>query len=112
MADPRFREIEDVARDGQSLLALINGDRGWLLYCRAHGDPGFSSRNPEYAGAPDATIEYVFGNGQRDKYPAAWALPVEEIRRALAYFGERRKPPPFITWHNDSDDGTTLPTEV
>jgi len=92
VANPRFREIEDVATDGQSLLARINGDRGWLLYCPAPGDPGFSSRNPEFAGAPEATIEYVLGNGQRDKCPASWALPVEEMRRALAYFRERRKP--------------------
>ena len=79
MRDPRFREICDEAPDGQSLSALINGDFGWLMYQRGGDDPGFSSRNPNYAGEPDATIEYFLSNGQRDEYPASWALPTSEV---------------------------------
>ena len=110
MKDPRFSEVNEMAPDGKSTFALINGDLGWLMYLREPGDPGFSSRNPKYAGAADATIEYVLGNGQVDEYPASWALPAVEIRRALTYFREHHKPPPFISWHNDSGDGSTIPS--
>ena len=108
MADPHYREILEESPDGQSLSALLNGDVGWLSYLRAPGDPGFSSRNPRYSGDPNAVIEYVLGNGQRDAYPASWALPSSEVFRALAYFKEHRRAPPFISWHNESGDGAVL----
>jgi hypothetical protein len=108
MSDPRYREICDVASDGQSLVALVNGDVGWLTYLRAPGDAGFSSRNPHYVGVREAMIEYLLGIGQRDEYPASWALPVSEISQALEYFREHRRPPPFIMWHNDSGDGVVI----
>ena len=41
----------------------------------------------------------------------AWALPIEEIRPALEYFEREKKPPPFVTWHNDSRDGTIIGPE-
>src|SRR5262249_1682272 len=108
MSDPRYREICEVAPDGQSLMALLNADLGWLMELRWPGDAGFSSRNPTYGGDPDAKVEYVLGNGQRDEYPASWALPSSEVFRALAHFREHRSAPPFITWHNDSEDGVAL----
>src|SRR4051812_13636358 len=92
----RFNEHWVHAPDGQALCALINGDRGWLMYLRREGDAGFSSRNPDYAGPPDAEIEYRLSNGQHDTYPAAWALPVEVVCRALDYFKRHHRPPPFV----------------
>jgi hypothetical protein len=53
-------------------------------------------------------IEYILSNGQRDEYPASWALPIADIRRAFDFFRTERKPPPFVRWHNDSGDGVTL----
>src|SRR5918996_4002273 len=53
-----------------ALCALLNGDRGWLTCLRAEGDAGFSSRNPGYAGPPDAEIEFTLSTGQVDRYPA------------------------------------------
>jgi len=108
LSDPRYKELRESAPDGQSLLALINGDLGWLMYLRAPGDAGFSSRNPAYSGPDDAVIEYVLSNGQKDQYPASWALPILEVRRALQFFRDNHKPPPFIHWHNDSDDGSSI----
>jgi len=95
-----FQEVWVKVGD-QSLCALINGDRGWLMYLREAGDSGFSSRNPVYDGPVDATIEYYLDNGQRDEYPASWAYPLEEVKRALDYFRREEKLPPFITWHPD-----------
>ena len=96
-----FDEVWVELPDGQSLCALINGDCGWLMYLRCSGDYGFSSRNPDYDGPPDAEIEYYLSNGQRDLYPASWALPVAEVRRALAYFERAHERSPFVVWHED-----------
>lgn len=85
----------------KALSALINGDRGWLIYFEAEEDPGFSSRNPAYDGPADAVIEYYLDNGQRDEYPASWAYPLDEVMRALEYFRREEKRPPFIEWHRD-----------
>ena len=96
-----FDDVMVESPDGQVLHALINGDRGWLMYLREAGDSGFSSRNPNYDGPPDAVIEYRISNGQHDLYPAAWALPVAEVRRALADFEREHRRPPFVDWHED-----------
>ena len=105
------REVQEQASDGSSLCALINGQVGWLMFLRAPGDAGFSSRNPNYVGPPEAIIEYVLGNGQVDEYPASWAYSTATVERALAFFRARSKPPSFITWHNDSGDGTVCGVE-
>ncbi len=87
----------------QSLCALFNGDLGWMMYLRENGDPGFSTRNPHYTGDSDALIDYYLDNGQHDRYPAAWALPLPEIHRAIEHFILHAQPPSWLTWHNDSD---------
>src|SRR5262249_20830789 len=96
-----FDEIWLASPDGQSLCALINGDRGWLMYLRAEGDSGFSSRNPAYAGDPQAKIEYRLSNGQHDWYTASWSLHIVEPRRAVAYSAREHRQPPFSAWPRD-----------
>jgi hypothetical protein len=96
-----YEEVWVDSPDGQSLCALINGDRGWLMYLREEGDSGFSSRNPDYTGPANAQIEYELSNGQHDFYPASWALPIAEVRRALEYFAQEHRQPPFVVWHED-----------
>jgi hypothetical protein len=105
MSDQQYQEIWIERPDGQSMCALINGDIGWIMYLRYKGDPGFSSRNQDYKGAESATIDYVLSNGERDQYPASWALPISIVNRALAHFRKEGKPPHFVFWHNDSADG-------
>jgi hypothetical protein len=106
MTDPSdCQEIWVDGPHGQSLCALINNDVGWLMYLREQGDAGFSSRNPDYNGPPDACIDYFLSNGQLDSYPAAWAYPVATVTRAIEYFQSEGRAPPFIAWHNDSGDG-------
>ncbi len=56
---------------------------------------------PDNNGPPDAEIEYFMSNGQRDVYPAAWALPVAEVRHALTFFEREQQRPPFVVWHED-----------
>jgi hypothetical protein len=52
-----FHEIWEGFEE-KSMLALINGDRGWLMYLEEPGDSGYSSRNPAYQGPADAMIVY------------------------------------------------------
>ncbi|MEO3946880.1 hypothetical protein [Gorillibacterium sp. CAU 1737] len=97
--------------DEQTVVALLNGEYGWLMYLREEGDAGFSSRNPDYAGPEEATMEFFLSNGQCDEYPMAWVLPVERVYAAIEYFKIHHKPPAFIVWHNDSNDGVSLNEE-
>jgi hypothetical protein len=102
-ASEQFREIWISIDRGPSLSALMNRNRGWLMYLRRDGDAGFSSRNPAFDDASSTVIEYRLTNGQVDEYPASWALPEQEIIRALEYFvdhGGGRTP--SVHWHDDS----------
>lgn len=108
MTTDKYRNISLDSADGQSMMALINGDRGWLMYLRCNGDAGFSSRNLKYAGPASQVIEFALDNGQVDEYPASWALPLEVVERALKYFQNEAKPAPFVFWENDSGDGMEI----
>jgi hypothetical protein len=90
-----------------SLCALVNGNRGWLMFLRHEGDAGFSSRNSRYTGPAGEVIEYQLGNGQVDAYPAAWAYERGEVFEALVTFALHRRVPDGIEWFNDSGDGKT-----
>lgn len=94
-----------------ALCALMNDTRGWLMCLRFEGDAGFSSRNPAYKGEPRAEIDFVLSNGQRDKYPASWAFPVEEVFAALEWFAAHKAVPSSIAWYNDSGDGNASPND-
>lgn len=93
-----------------AICALINGDRGWLMWVRHEGDAGFSSRNPAYSGPPDAEIEYMLSNGQVDRYPASWAYSQGEVCAALETFARSRRIS-GISWFNDSEDGSQQPEQ-
>ncbi len=121
-ASEQFRDIcVSINQGGPSLTALLNRNIGWLMYLRHDdGDTGFSSRNPtfedhdaaqgspafvsRFRGALVPVIEYQLSNGQMDEYPASWALPEQEIMRALEYFVEHEGGrAPFVHWHDDAD---------
>ena len=72
------------------------------MYLRRPDDTGLHSVNPSYEGPPDAMQQYRLNNGQEDEYPLSWALPVDEIRKALDYFKERNEPAPFIIWKEET----------
>ena len=87
---------------GPSLCALINGESAWLMYLRhSEGDPGFSTRNPNYAGLREAMIEFRLSNGQVDHYPAAWNITTQEALRALNHFFATLDRAPWLEWHDD-----------
>lgn len=99
--DSRFREVWERKDDGRTICALINGERGWLMYLREPGDSGYSSRDPHYKGDPRAAMEFFLSNGQRDIYPVGWTLPLALVERALEHFRRTGDLAPFITWHAD-----------
>lgn len=94
------KETED---DERAMMALINGDWGWLMYLREECDSGFSSRNPDYTGTDDdgKMMDFLLSNGQLDYYPLSYVLPVEQVMKALSYFEEHHELPDFIVWHDD-----------
>lgn len=97
----QFKEIEVKLEDGQYMYALINDGYGWLMYLREESDSGLSSRNPDYDGSDDETMEFTLSNGQVDCYPMSWVIPADTVQKALRYFEEKHKIPDFITWHDD-----------
>jgi hypothetical protein len=86
VSQSRYQELWYQAPPEKSLCVLINGDFGWLMYVREPGDAGLSSRNLDYSGPADATIDFMLSNGQLDCYPASWALPLPLVMKAIAYF--------------------------
>jgi len=86
---------------GPSLTILKRGEIGWLMYLRGPGDAGFSSRNPAYAGDPDARLEFQIENGQVDSYPIAWTYPIVDALRAAEHFFVTGERAPWIDWHED-----------
>ncbi len=105
----QYQEIILNAEGRPNISVLLNKNRGWLMYLRDVGDPGFSSRNPEYTGPSDATIRYRLKNGQIDEYPESWALDIDLIKKALFFFLETLGAAKFVTWFNDSGDGQLPP---
>ncbi len=107
-----YKEIwidTDEDGDGPSMMGLIHGDFGWLMYLRGQCDAGFSSRNPDYPDTDDCEMmDFLLSNGQLDYYPMSFILPIQKVMEALEYFEKNHKPPKFITWHNDSNDGVSL----
>jgi hypothetical protein len=109
----RERQLSEVwlacGEEGPALAMLVNGEHAWLMYLRDQdGDPGLSSRNPEYAGSSDELLEFMLANGQRDEYPIAWTLPLEQAMAVCEYFvttqGDRS---PEIVWHDGALDVAT-----
>ncbi len=102
---PQYAELWATLPSGMRICALINGDLGWLMVPREGDSADLVSRNPTYAGDPQAEIEYRLDNGQLDRYPAAWALPFADVRRALEAFFTHEALPAWVTWHEDSGHG-------
>jgi len=98
---------------GSSLTALINGERGWLLWINEKYPAGFGSRNPHYTGLLEAKIESREGTFpaacsegiKKDEYPANWAIPRGEIALALHYFCKTGERTPDVHWHNQESAG-------
>ena len=101
----QYKEIwvysEETDDDERAMCGLINGDWGWLNYYNEECDAGLSSRNPNYTGTDDKTMNFII-NGELDPYPLSCVLPAEQVMKALEYFEKFHKLPTFITWHDDN----------
>jgi hypothetical protein len=94
-------QVHVCASDGSSLSAFFVGEHAWLMYLRHFGDSGFSSRNPEYCGDPEAVFEFTLDNGQVDEFEASWFYPRAKVEGTLRWFCEHQRQPPDITWYED-----------
>jgi len=109
---PRFGEVWVERADGSQVCALVSSRSAWLMYLRHEGDPGFSTRNSRYSGPSDAMVEFMLGNGQMDRYPAAWTYPTDVILLALERFAVDGVFPTEIDWYDDSADGVSPPVAL
>ncbi len=98
----QFLEVELSASGGGPILtALINGPVGWLMFLGEPGDAGFHSVNPDNLDDPDSKIEFVLANGQRDEYPASWALRRNMIAAVLDQFRLNPGKSDKVLWSED-----------
>jgi hypothetical protein len=93
-ATGQYKEIWLAMDREPRLCALLNGDRGWLVYMRT-ADEGLRSINPDFAGDPASVIQYRLSNGQIDGYPESWALAESVILSALEYSIDHAEPCAF-----------------
>jgi hypothetical protein len=102
LQETQFAEVWLVpAQEWPTLGALVHGQGAWLTYIRHEGDAGFSTRNPNYEGPQEATLQFYLSNGQCDEYPASWSVTTAEAVRAMEYFFASLQRAPWLTWHED-----------
>ena len=98
----QFCEVWLYAESGwPAICALVNNGSTWLMFLRHDGDSGFSTRNPNYSGPKTALIEYFLANGQRDEYPAEWAISTTEALRGLEHFQQTQEMAPWLQWQEE-----------
>ncbi|MBL8381014.1 MAG: hypothetical protein JNM79_24310 [Burkholderiales bacterium] len=98
---PQFLELVTGDADGEHTVTLINGELGWMMHVALDDEATWHSVNADYDGPADAQIEYLVDGYHRDRYPAAWALPVAEIKRALEHFLAHGERAPWVRWVED-----------
>jgi hypothetical protein len=88
--------------DQSSLCALLNAQRGWMMFLRFQGDPGLVSRNPDIDDSEAAFETFNLGNGQTDSYPKSWTFDRATVFSALSEFAQTGKMPSCVAWidHN------------
>lgn len=103
LAAPREANLQiwATAPQGGTLSAFFVDDQAWLMYLRHDGDSGFSSRNPAYAGEPDAVQFFTLENGQVDEFPSGWFYPEAIVAATLREFAMYGSRPEGIKWHED-----------
>ncbi|MFN0163201.1 MAG: Imm1 family immunity protein [Burkholderiales bacterium] len=99
---PNFLELVTGDPDGEHTVTLINGELGWMMHVALDDDATWHSIDPDYGGPADAQIEYLVDGYHLDKFPAAWALPVAELKRALEHFLEHGERAPWVRWVEDT----------
>jgi hypothetical protein len=91
---PEF-ELWLSAENGIAVSMLRNNESAFLMYLREPGDSGFVSCGTD----SDDVVPYTLSNGQVDKYPKSWCIPLAQCYKALAFFfvneGAR---PEWVTW--------------
>ena len=95
-----MQEVWLTSPRGASLCMLRSGDHALLIFLRAPGDTGFTSRSETpVVGAP--AVRFRLANGQVDEYPSAWTVRTARAVEALELFLRTEERAPFIVWHDD-----------
>lgn len=99
IAVERHSDIALIA-GGKAVSLLKSGDRAMLVFFRATGDPGLTSRAGD--GPHDHSLRFRLANGQVDEYPASWTVTFEEGLRVLEHFATHLAPAPFVRWNDEA----------
>jgi hypothetical protein len=84
---------------GPMISMLRNGADAFLMYLRAEGDSGFTSRSAQER---SGTVAFRLSNGEQDQYPLSWCLETGECYKALVeFFSSNGAKPDAIIWHAD-----------
>jgi hypothetical protein len=84
---------------GPMISMLRNEANGFLMYLRADGDAGFTSRSVQDR---SGTATFRLSNGQEDEYPLSRCVDISECYKALAaFFSRNGDRPDSILWHAD-----------
>lgn len=84
---------------GPMISMLRNEANAFLMYLRAEGDAGFTSRSAQDR---SGTATFRLSNGQEDEYPLSWCVDIAECYKALVhFFSHNGARPDSIRWHAD-----------
>jgi hypothetical protein len=84
---------------GPMICMLRNEANAFLMYLRAPGDAGFTSRGSQER---SGTAAFRLRNGQEDEYPLSWCVDRGECYKALVhFFSNNGDKPDSIVWHTD-----------
>ena len=98
LAGRQYAEIWLSQGTAKALSLLVNRDLAWIMYLVNIDEQCWHSVESRSSGASDATLEFVLANGQRDEYPASWAVPTEQALSALECFFLRQERSPALSW--------------
>jgi hypothetical protein len=87
------------ADNGESLAIFINVVNACMFYIKEEGDSGLSSLSHIYADNFDDTREFIIDNYQRDEYPLAMVIPLNEALEEFEGFFKTGQLPRLINWN-------------
>lgn len=86
-------------KHGPMISMLRKGANAFLMYLRAEGDSGFTSRS---ANGILGTAPFRLSNGQDDQYPLSWCIGTSQCYEALIeFFSQNGNKPDSVIWHED-----------
>jgi hypothetical protein len=86
-------------KHGPMISMLRNRANAFLMYLRAEGDSGFTSRG---ANGNVGSASFRLSNGEEHQYPLSWCIGTSQCYEALIeFFSQNGNKPDSVIWHED-----------